>query len=104
MKPEPKLKTVQLKTFPISATGRNLTRSPTLNSLVILISNVYNDGPFPAFLGRFPPFDPIGGSENWDRSAVGTGVSGRRQIMSLVSPVKLGRSLETSSRLRSRPL
>src|SRR6266542_480726 len=98
----PKLNTVLLSTLSNSATGHRRTRSLNLNSRDTFRSKINCPGPVPALRGRFPAW-PIVGKANGFRIEASIGWPGLRHFSKLRSPVKIGRSLPTSSRFRSAP-
>ena len=82
--------------------GRRRRRSDRRNSRVMLMSKAKKAGPRPALRGRLP-LRPMVGSENAAASSGLRASPGRRERISRGSAVKTGRSLLTSSRLRSVP-
>ena len=93
---------VAFRTLSNSAIQRSRIFSFSLNSRDTLRSKMNCPGPVPALRAKFPD-SPIVGRLNWLRIDGSKGSPCLRQRSTLVSPVKFGLSLPTSSRFRSAP-
>ena len=102
MNSAPKVKTVLLRTLSSSTEGRRRARSESLNSRSTFKSKAKRAGPRPTLRGR-SPVRPTEGRRKASTRRGSSGAPGPRQRMRRGSPSKEGRSLPTSSRLRSEP-